>query len=164
MSRKTVRKQTAQFLSAPQIPGVGRVFAAPPKIARSSDAFANLPAGTPSGSVIFVEILNAAEKRVALGGATSGTKETRYSLRLHLLFRSRQGASEDAMDDHDDQVETILDRLRSDRTLGSNGAILQFGQDEAGINISTGMPKVSGTGSTHIWTIIDGNAIEMYTA
>ena len=164
MSRSTIRHAAAQFLSAPQIPGVGTVFASPPKIARSSDAFANLPAGTASGSVVFVEVLHVVETRIALGGPTSGTKESTYTLRFHLLFRSRQDTAEAAMDDHDDQVEAILDRFRSDRTLGTNGAILQFGQDATGITIATGLPKMAGTGSTHIWTIIDGAAKELYTA
>lgn len=164
MSRKTVRHAAATFLATPAITGVGTVFPSPPKISRSSDAFANLPAGTASGSVIYVEVFHVAERRIALGGATQGTKTSVYSLRFHVLVRSRRGAAEDAMDDHDDQIEAILERLRSDRTLGTNGAILQFGQDETGITIATGMPKESGAGTTNIWTIIDGNAIEMYTA
>ena len=164
MSRRSVRYAAQAYLSAPQIAGIGKVFASPPKIARSQDAYENMPPGTPSGSVLFVEILRVTETRVALGGPTSGTKVNQYSLRLHLLFRSRQQDSEAAMDDHDDQVEAILERLRQDRTLGTNGAILQYGQDEEGISISTGMPKTGGTGSTHVWTVIDGNVLEMITA
>lgn len=154
----------AQYMAQPQIAGIGTVFASPPKIAKSSDAFAGLPAGTASGSVLFVEVLTARETRIASGGEVQGTKKIEYNLRLHLLFRSRKGKAEDAMDDHDDQVETILGRLREDRTLGTNGVILEFGQDMAGIALNTGMPKTDGNGSTHIWTVIDGSCYEVVTA
>lgn len=170
MSRKSVRYAAAAYLEAPQIPGIGKVFPSPPKVARSSDAYENLPAGTPSGSVLYVEILRSKEVRLALGGPTSGSKGVYHTLRFHLLFRSRQGQAEDAMDDHDDLVEAILERLRMDRTFATGnlpspaGKILQFGQDAEGITISTGMPKTAGTGSTLIWTIIDGNAMEFLTA
>ncbi len=164
MSRRSVRHAAAEFLNAPQIPGVGKVFPSPPKIARSSDAYENLPPGTPSGSVLFVEILQSAETRIALGGAHNGVKAIQHTLRFHLLFQSRTGRAEAAMDDHDDQLDAILERLRADRTLGTNGAILQFGQDATGISYATGMPKASGTGSTIIWSLIDGNAMEVINA
>ena len=168
MSRSSVRHAAATYLTngiaGQPIPGLGTVFPSPPKVARSSDAFANIPAGTPSGSVVFVEILRVNEVREAMGGPTSGSKLLKYGLRFHLLFRSRQGRAQDAMDDHDAQVEAILQWLRKDRTLGTSGAILQFGQDRVGISTATGMPKTSGTGSTLVWTIIDGNALEFLTA
>jgi hypothetical protein len=164
VSRRTVRHAAAVFLATPQIPGVGTVFPSPPKISKSSDAMAGLPPGTPSGSVIYVEIMNSQETRIAVGGPTQGSKTVNHTLRLHLLFRSRQARAEDAMDDHDDQIEAILQRLRSNRTLGTAGVILQFGQDSTGISIATGMPKESGTGSTLIWSIIDGHAMEFLTA
>jgi hypothetical protein len=164
MGRKDVRKEVANYISAPQIPGVGKVFASPPKISKSSDAYENLPSGTPSGSVIYVEVLEFRERRLASGGRTLGTKETRYAIRLHLLFRSRQPKSEDAMDDHDDQLDTLMDRLRADRTLGTNGRIKQSGQDLNGFVVATGLPKTSGTGSTHIWTLVQFDAVETITA
>lgn len=164
MSRRSLRHAIQQYMAEPQIPGIGTVFASPPKIGRSSDAYANLPAGTATGSILYVEVLVVRERRLASGGPIAGVKETRYSLRLHLLCRSRQAKAEDAMDDHDDQVERILDRLREDRTLGTNGVVLQYGQDLSGIVIQTGLPKEGGTGSTHIWTLIDGDAVEIITA
>lgn len=164
MSRKSVRNNIAKYIDTPQIPGVGTVYASPPKISRSSDAYKNLPAGIPSGSVIYVEVLRFVEKRLAAGGPKAGTKEVRYNVRLHLLFRSRQGAAEDAMDDHDDQLEMLMARLRADRTLGTNGRIKQSGQDLGGYDAATGLPKESGTGSTHIWTLLAFDAIEEITA
>ena len=67
----------------------------------------------------------------------------------------------------DEQVEAILQRCREDRTLGTQGSIYsinQFGQDPTGITVSTGMPKMDGTSTTNIWTIIDGSAMEIFTA
>lgn len=162
-----MRHAVQAYLSGANLKGVGTVFASPPKVARSSDAYANLPAGTASGSVVFVEIMTAREKRLGLGGPTQGVKETRYTLRLHVLFRSRQGKATDAMDDHDDMIEAILTALRADRTLGTasgQNPISQYGQDGIGISITTGLPKESGTGSVHIWTLIDGDLVETINA
>ena len=168
MSRKSTRHLVADYLTAGNVPGVGTVFASPPKISRTSDALANVPPGTPSGSVIYVEILRSQEVRVGLGGPTAGKKTVTHDLRLHLLFRSTQRKAEDAMDDHDDQVEAILTLLRADRTLGSTtttpNPIFQNGEGTAGIVVETGMPKEVGTGTTHIWSLIDTEAVEIITA
>lgn len=162
MSRKSTRHAVAAFITTANIIGVGTVFASPPKISRTSDALANVPAGTPSGSVVYVEILESHEVRVAVGGPVAGKKLLTHSLRLHLLFRSRQGKAEAAMDDHDDLVEALLQLLRTDRTLGA--AVFQNGEGDKGIAVATGMPKESGTGSTIIWSIIDTDATEFITA
>lgn len=167
MSRSTVRHAAATWLAGANIAGVGTVFPSPPKVARSSDALANVPAGTPSGSVLFVEITETREIRAALGGATAGKKLVTHMVRLHLLFRSRQPKAEAAMDDHDTLVEAILQRLRADRTWGtetSSTPILQAGEGDAGITVATGMPKDAGTGTTLIWTAIDLDAVEYITA
>lgn len=167
MSRKSTRHMVATYLSAANIPGVGTVYPSPPKISRSQDALANVPAGTPSGSVIYVEVLESREVRVGVGGPTAGKKQVTHALRLHLLFRSSQARAQDAMDDHDDQVEAILHLLRSDRTLGSTTSspapIFQNGEGTSGITVATGMPKESGSGTTHVWSLIDSDAVEEIT-
>jgi len=158
----------ANYLAAANILAVGKVFASPPKISTSKDAFANVPPGTPSGSVVYVEILGSSEVRVALGGPTAGKKIITYQLRLHLLFRSTQGSAEAAMDDHDVIIESILTLLRADRTLGSTVAspfpIFQNGEGSEGIVVATGMPKESGGGATVIWSLVDTECLEFITA
>jgi len=168
MSRRSTRHMVADYVTAANIPGIGTVFASPPKISRSSDALANVPAGTPSGSVVYVEILESHEVRVAVGGPQAGKKMVTHALRLHLLFRSRQALAQDAMDDHDDLVEALLELLRADRTLGSTTAsplpIFQNGEGDNGIGVATGMPKESGSGTTIVWSILDTEAIELITS
>lgn len=159
MSRSSVRHQAATFISNANIPGIGTVYASPPKISRSSDALANAPAGTESASVIYIEILESEEVRVAFGGPIGGKKMVTHLLRIHLLFRSRQAKAEDAMDDYDTQIEALLELLRSDRTMGTtNGQafpVFENGEGPAGIKVATGMPKDTGGGSTIIWSIVD---------
>lgn len=167
MSRKTVRHQTAAFLSAANITGVGTVFASPPKLSRSSDALDNSPAGAASGSVLYVEVWNSSEVRAGLGGPTDGKKLVTHQLRLHLLFRSRQRKAEDAMDDHDGMLEQLLAAVRADRTLGTAAGtdpILQAGEGVGGIRVETGMPVEIGGGTTIVWTSIDMDAVEMINA
>lgn len=168
MSRKSTRHMVADYITAADIPGIGAVFPSPPKISTNKDAFANVPAGTPSGSVLYVEILESSEVRVADGGPTAGKKKVTHKLRLHLLFRSTQPKAEDAMDDHDDQIEALLGLLRADRTLGSTPSspspIFENGEGTSGISVATGMPKVTGTGMTQLWSVVDSDCVEMLTA
>ena len=168
MSRKSTRHMVADYLTAANIPGIGAVYASPPKISGTKDAFANIPTGTPSGSVIYVELPEDKEIRSGFGGPVSGKKTITHGLHLHLLFRSNQPAAEDAMDDHDDIHEALLALIRADRTLGSTVAspypIFQAGEGAAGITSGTGFPKISGTGATHIWTTIAFDAVEEITS
>ncbi len=164
VSRSSIRHTVATYLGTPALPGVGTVFPSPPKISTAGDAFEGLPAGTPTGSVIYVEVLQVSEVREAVGGPTAGAKLVTYDVRVHLLARSSQAKAEDAMDDHDSIVEAILQRLRADRTLGSAGAILQAGEGTAGITTQTGMPKAMGSGITHVWSLIDFQAQEWLVA
>lgn len=168
MSRKSTRHMVADYVSAANIPGIGTVFASPPKISTTKDAFANIPAGTPSGSVIYVEVLEGKEVRVAVGGPQAGKKEVTQSMHLHLLFRSAQPLAEDAMDDHDDIHEAILQLIRADHTLGSTTAspnpIFQAGEGDNGITSGTGMPKIIGSGTTLIWTVVAFDVVEFISA
>jgi hypothetical protein len=165
VSRKTTRHVVADYLTAANIPGVGKVYASPPKISRSMDALANVPAGTPSGAVVYVEIYHTSEVRIAVGGPTAGKKLVTHDLRLHLLARSTQLLAEDAMDDHDTLLEAILALLRADRTLASTTSpIFQNGEGDAGIVVDTGMPFETGSGTTNVWTSIDTQAVEFITA
>jgi hypothetical protein len=168
MSRMTTRHLVATYVTTANISGVGRVYASPPKISRTSDMLANVPDGTPSGSVIYVEILQSAELRIGVGGPVAGKKMITHDLRLHVLFRSRQARAEDAMDDHDVIIEALLELLRADRTIGAALAvpfpIFQNGEGTAGITVQTGMPKDIGSGTTQVWSLIDTQATEIITA
>lgn len=159
MSRQSVRHGIADYLTKASIPGVGTVFASPPKIARSSDALVGAPPGTPSGSVVFVEVFAEDEKRAALGGPHGGNKDINHAVRLHLLFRSRQRKAEDAADDHDTQLETLLAAIRADRTLG--GCVFQAGEGATGIKVDSGLPQDIGSGSIIQWTAVDFDALEI---
>lgn len=162
MSRLTVRHGIADYFTAKAIPGIGTVYAAPPKIARSRDRLVGAPPGTVSASVLYVEVFAEDETRIAVGGATSGGKIVKHIVRLHLLFRSRQRRAEDAADDHDTQLEAVLEAIRADRTFG--GVVLEAGEDTPGIKVESGLPEDLGSGSVEQWTAIDFDADEYITA
>jgi len=168
MSRKTMRHMVHDYVAAANISGIGAVFPSPPKISSSLDALANVPAGTPSGAVVYVEVFKSTETRLAFGGPTAGKKKITHDLRLHVLVRSTQLAAEDAMDDHDTIVEALLELLRADRTLGTTSSspapIFQNGEGTAGIVTDTGLPFTSGAGTTNVWTSIETQAVEIITA
>lgn len=167
MSRLTVRHAAADYLRAAVLPHVGTVYASPPKLAKGGDAYEGLPAGTASGSVIYVEILESHELREGFGGDTRGKKMVHHMLRLHIMFQSKARKAEDAMDHHDALLEALLAAVRNDRTLATAtgpNPILQVGEGPAGIKAQTGMPRVEGNGGTVIWTIVDAEADEFITA
>jgi len=168
VSRSTVRHMTADYLTAGAPAGVGKVFASPPKTTVAADRFANAPAGTPSGSVIYVEITRSQEVRVGLGGPVAGKKTVTHDVMLHLAFTSMQARAEDAMDDHDGQVEAILDLIRADRTLGttvsSPSPIFVAGEETAGITVSVGLPRTAGGGVVEIWSIVELQVVEIINA
>lgn len=161
MSRAAVRHGIADYFTQQSIPGIGTVYAAPPKLSRSSDALLGAPPGTPSGSVLFVEVFAEDETRADLGGEHAGHKLIKHIVRLHLLFRSRQRKAEDAADDHDGQLEALLAAIRADRTFG--GAVFQAGEDTTGIKVESGLPQDMGSGSIIQWTAVDFDADEMIT-
>lgn len=165
MSRSTVRHAVATYLQAQNLPGVGTVYAAPPKITTSGDAYNNLPTGTASAAVVMVEVFKSTEIRQGLGGPTAGLKRITYDTRLHLLARSAQPKAEDAADDHDTTVEAILAAIRADRTLGTNGSpVFQAGEGPTGISVDSSMPVIVGNGATFIWTALDFEVWEEITA
>ena len=159
---------TADYLTAGAPAGVGKVFASPAKWVGAAERFANAPPGTPSGSVVWVEVTTSQEIRAGFGGPVAGKKKVTYDLMLHLSFTSMQRLAEDAMDDHDGQVEAILDLIRADRTLGttisSPSPIFVAGEETAGITVEAGVPRSAGGGALEIWTVIKFQVVEIISA
>lgn len=73
------------------------------------------------GSTMLVHIQSGTEKRVALGGATSGEKRATYEVVLHVFLHSTARAAEDAQDAFDALRDALFEHFRADRTLGSGG-------------------------------------------
>lgn len=74
-----------------------------------------------SGAMMIVQIPSGDERRVAVGGATSGLKKVAYAVEMHTYVRSEEPYAEDSQDFGFGLKDAIFARLRADRTCGSGG-------------------------------------------
>lgn len=165
MSRATVRAAFEAFLTPATVAGMAAFHRSPPRIIQGQEFTPT--AGTASGAVVSLHIASDEEKRVAYGGATSGEKLVTYKAVLIVMFISRQQDAQAAMDDFDSFVESLKERLRSDRTLGTAGSanpIFQAGEGTGlgtpDIVVACDLPRQD-KGSTYIWATCDVTVSEM---
>jgi hypothetical protein len=116
MSRISIRKQIAAFLGAPHIDALNTVLPAKPKDI-SEVAFVSGAPGEVHGAIAVVAIEHQTETAEAMDGAGGG-RLTRYTVGVQLFHRSVEPKAEDAMDQFDTVVDAVLNRLRSDPSLG----------------------------------------------
>lgn len=159
MSRGSVRAAAAAYLGGrpqPSRPGMfrdsditflGTLWSSGPREARDDDFWPI--SGQVSGAVATVHLVTSTEKRQSFGGGgvnnipPGGEKRVDYQLYLETYFKSRQPRSEDATDDFDSFLDSVVTRMRRDRTWGTGGrqfdAIWQAGED---IEISPDEPSL----------------------
>lgn len=131
MPKTQVREAIAAFLdpSVSNIPSLGAVYQALPKVANEEDLFQLQPAGTGTGAVIYVFITNQSEKRAALGGANSGKKIREYEVSLLCILKSDLETSLAGQEAFDTMIDALTARVQSDRTAGTDGdPIFQWGE------------------------------------
>lgn len=167
MSRAVVRAQIKQFLGPEGLPSpvqfCSEVIAHPPKV--TSEARFDTAQWAGSGGLIFVFLPYQTEKRIALGGAHDGRKWRRYSCELICVFRSNKQTAEELGADFDTFLDSLVERIQSDRNFGTGGGnptgeltpgcIFQAGEgdDEFGgedIAITTQLPHTMRGGVTEV--------------
>lgn len=125
--------------------GVGVVRRAPAKRDDHAEYYLGQPPGERTGCQIIVQIPRSSERRIALGGAHSGTKQIVYEVVLSCFVRSRSAHAEDAQDDVQALRDAIVDHMRADRTLG--GAVFQAGEyvdnGQGSIDTAYGQPETA---------------------
>lgn len=142
MSRATVRTAVQAFLAPPNIVGLNTVYRARPKLTQGTDY--HMSDGPGFGALGIIHIPKSIEERIALGGPTSGKKQVIYMIALEVLFQSVLPKAEDGYDAHDQLVDAIITRIRSDRTFGTAGTpIWQAGEGVAGIDVDLAEPKLT---------------------
>lgn len=106
----------------PQVPGLGVVRRARPKVQSDEDYYLGAPSsGMIAGATMLVHLDTWSEQRVAMAGAFDGIKLITGSVVMHVWLQSRAEHSEDATDAFYDVLDAIGDRLRQDRCMGSGG-------------------------------------------
>lgn len=145
MSRTAVRAAIQQYLSNADITFLGTVFAHPPKWTNESDFTAGGYPGQGSGVVMYIHLRHQSEMRIALGGATSGTKMRPYKCYLICLLNSKKPHAEDCDADNDLFLDSLTATIEANRNAGSPAAIFQWGEGDTlygvDIKVDTRFPR-----------------------
>lgn len=160
MSRAAVRAAVAAWFASPPIPKLNAVYGDPAKFVDQQRLF-NDSSG--SGAIGIVHIERQEERRIAIGGATSGVKQRTYDVGLQIIFESVKPHGEDASADLDALLDAVVTRLQSDRTLG--GAVFQAGEGDVtgtpDVEILSDLPRTVGGSTVQIWNVVRFKAVEM---
>lgn len=160
MSRATVRAAVAAFFAPPAVAGLKTLYPASPGTI-PGDAYYDGQVG--AGAAMFVFISRNREWRRGIGGPHSGVKEILYDVGLVGEFRANGIDPVVAQAAHDDFVEALLERGRSDRTLGEP-SIFQAGEGDtlgaADLDVESDLPYTKGN-SIRIWTVLRSSVVEM---
>jgi len=132
VSRTTVRNGVAAWLTTASISGVNTVYPGEPAIIPGEAFFTNA-VGATSGCVAMILLPQTLrEKRISLGGPTSGKKRVDYELNIRLMYRSilSPAAGSDigivSAAELDVIIDSIKARIRADRTAA--GTVWQWGE------------------------------------
>jgi hypothetical protein len=161
VSRETVRQAVFTYLSGKSIQNV--LFY--PAMPKQSDPVPNTSA--PTTAISFPVVGNQREDRLGMG-----KKQITYTVTLEIACFSTQSKGEDAQQDCDVIFEAILDIIRADPTLGTNGSsnpVFQAGEGDGigspDLNLRQDLPILASDGSgVHIWAHLDITALEIINA
>lgn len=167
MSSATVRAAITGFFQAANIPGLNKVFTAPPYWADGSEW--DLSSSLGSGAVGAVHLAEDTESRITFP-ALSGNKQVEYTVGFMIFYQwlvpsnSFTAAGEDAwaapLDTIIDGVKTLL---RSDPNCGMPAVIWQSGQEPHGIAIRRDLPRKL-EGKVVSWNVVQFHVTEIITA
>lgn len=159
--RTGVRATLYNFLSTPPIATLNQVFTSFPKRINYQ---VNSTAGQLSRAAVVIFIVNEDEKRLAIGGATSGWKRVDYTVILQVYQHSLERNSEAAMTAFDTLIDNIKTRLRSDHNFGDATGTLVWQGAEPVIRARYGEPSTTNEGATETFAEIEFDVTEMIQA
>lgn len=168
MGRKIVREKVAEWISTAQITTLNQVFTSFPK--RINFQVNSFPGqNSRAAAVVFIESEN--ETRLAIGGVApmtqnygegKGWKRVDYQIALQIFHHSLQREAQDAMDDFDEVIDAVKDRLRAGQhTLGDENPNEIWQAAEPNIDVQYGEPVTNDQGATETWAAIRFTVTQM---
>ena len=146
MSRQEVRNQIVQFISP--IPELNQVFRSFPK---NGDWKKNSNPSDPSKVIAVVFIASEDEQRIAVGGK----KRIDYDCGIQVYHHSAKlRNAEDVMDDFDNTIDAIKDRIRSDHRFGDATGEIIWQAAEPSIRVDYAEPINTAGGTIDTWAEI----------
>ena len=120
------------------IPYLGAVYKALPKVSNEADLFNFVPPGTGVGVVMYLFCERKSETRIALGGPHDGRKWVPFMMSLLCIMKSDLPRSDAGQAAFNEFVDGTTNWIRADRKAGtgapnsSDSTIFQWG--EGGVN------------------------------
>ena len=159
--RVQARQTLYDFIAPPQVDGINQVFLSLPKrINFQVNALPNQQ--TRTAAVIFFE--NETETRIAVGGATNGWKRIDYTVVIQLFTHSLSRSAEDAMNDLDQTIDNLKERLRSNHRFGNEDGYLIWQGAEPVIDVAYGEPLSQDGTSIEMWSSMRFTITQMIQA
>lgn len=129
MSRESVRGAIVEYLTNANITLLTDVLPFPPKLTVEGDFYNGNDPNHKSGCIIFLWIESERENRIAVGGATNGRKMVEYNFLMDCYFRSTDPLSENAAQENEEFLDSLIAAIRASRTAGtSDGTIFAWGE------------------------------------
>ena len=167
MSTASVRAEVANYFQTASIPGLNKVFTAPPSWADGSAWQLNLQNN--AGAIAALHVVEEREKRLTLPVFT-GSKMIHYSLGLMVFYQWINPQALTAPDEDgwnaplDVILQGIKDRLRADPQCGvPQGDVWQSAQDDPDVTIRRDLPRQS-PGKVFAWNVVEFNVYEIVNA
>jgi hypothetical protein len=114
------------------IPYLGAIYKALPRVSNEADLFNFVPPGTGVGVVIYLFCERKNETRIALGGLHDGRKWVPFSMSLLCIMKSDLPRSDAGQAAFNQFVDGLTDYVRADRNAGTgttpNARIFQWGE------------------------------------
>ena len=165
MGRTTVRGAIQAYLANAGIKFLGNVYAHPPKITSEAEFFETVQPGTASGALIYIHLEQQHEKRIALGGPTSGQKLRPYQVLLICLLRSKKADTEQVGADNDTFLDSLVSAIEANRNAGSPSTVFQWGEgDTTGavdIQVTATLPRPLRLQSSQVYSEVRVTAVEI---
>ena len=148
----------------PKVPGVSTVFTATPSDDAETDYFQGLPAGTPTGVKLAIQVSRKMSVRIAIGGDHDGLRQNEYRIGLQAFGLSIRPHAEQAQDDFDAVLDGLEAFLYADRSMGTlgrtDGYLLDGGEGKAGLTIATDPAVPGADGRTWLYAEVGFNVRE----
>lgn len=164
MGRAAVRQAVADYLSTAGVTGLGKVYAHPPKFTSEGEFVANNDPGHTSGAVVFIHLRRQSERRIAVGGATSGIKMRVYSVGLICVFRSKTADTQTVGAENDAFLDSLVDAILANRNAGAPAAIFQWGEGddfgEPDVHVDAEMPRPLRQQVSQVFSVVEVTALE----
>lgn len=169
MSKYSVTQGIYEYIKPDNsnIPNLGVVYTALPRVANEADLFTNTFSGLGFGAAIYLFITRQSARRIAMGGPHSGNKFRIYDTGMLIIFKSPIDVETwDAQNNFDQFIDSLTEFIQANRTPNiPTSDIFQWGEgNETGgidIQIDYTIPRTINGESLLFQAVLHVNACEI---